>query len=119
MSNLKLKADITDRASALDFLDGRSSRKLGHNTFVVLRDGGDPAVTYHATDIVTYHGDGSVTFDCGGWATATTVDRMHRLTRYIANGRYPRDDVSRIEIREDHGSDPVATLNAYSPSATL
>jgi hypothetical protein len=59
--------------------DGRNpnSRPIENNTRVNRR-GEDIAVTLHDTDVVTYHTDGSVTLDSGGWLTVTTKDRMNR-----------------------------------------
>lgn len=34
------------------------------------------AVRYQATDVVTYHRDGRIVLDSGGWRTATTKERM-------------------------------------------
>lgn len=58
---------------------GRSkvARPIENNTRVVSR-GEDFAVQLHDTDVVTFHKDGSVTLDSGGWLTVTTKDRMNR-----------------------------------------
>lgn len=59
-------------------LGGRSkvSRPIENNTRVVTR-GEDFAVQLHDTDVVTFHQDGSVTLDSGGWLTVTTKARMN------------------------------------------
>ncbi|KKM25263.1 hypothetical protein LCGC14_1596730 [marine sediment metagenome] len=54
----------------------RESRKLANNTYL-RRRGEDIAVQLHATDVVTYHPDGSTTLNSGGWRTVTTKDRMN------------------------------------------
>jgi hypothetical protein len=69
------------------------SRKLANNTYLERRyktfaswiDTRMPiqrtsaiAVRLHATDIVTFHRDGSISLDTGGWLTVTTKDRMNR-----------------------------------------
>lgn len=121
MSNLKFQGHFDDRAGALRYLDGKPSRKIAHNTTVHLTPQGDPAVRYHETDIVTYHGDGSMTLDCGGWATSTTTNRIWHFTPFVVNGRYPRSDWTqhRIEVRYGHGQDPVAVLSYAEPAARL
>jgi hypothetical protein len=59
-------------------MGGRSkvSRPIENNTRIEQR-GDDYAVVLHGTDVVTYHKDGSVTLDSGGWLTVTTKDRMN------------------------------------------
>lgn len=62
-------------------------RKLENNTWLERRagrrpDGGRPleddfAVRLHNTDVVTFHPDGSVTLDSGGWRTMTTKSRIN------------------------------------------
>lgn len=65
-----------DYQEAVTQLGKRDSRKLKNNTYLVKRNGGDIAVKLHATDVVTFHQDGTVTYDTGGWGTVTTKDRM-------------------------------------------
>ena len=59
-------------------LTGRcaQSRKVANNTYLERR-GDDIAVRLHATDVVTFHADGTVTLDSGGWLTVTTKARMN------------------------------------------
>lgn len=54
----------------------KSSRPIENNTRVERRDD-DIAIRLHGTDVVTYHKDGSVTLDSGGWLTVTTKNRMN------------------------------------------
>lgn len=61
-------------------LKGRSQRKLTHNTYLQVRSPDTIAVRLHNTDIVTYHRDGNVMLDSGGWLTPVTKDRMNRYT---------------------------------------
>lgn len=65
-----------EEADAL--LQGRNehSRKVGNNTYL-RRRGEDIALQLHATDVLTFHRDGSVTLDNGGWKTKTTKERIH------------------------------------------
>ncbi len=56
----------------------RATKKLAHNTYL-RREGSDFVIRLHATDIITYHADGSITLDSGGWQTVTTKDRFNRF----------------------------------------
>jgi len=64
-----LDAKLTGRCS--------KSRKVGNNTYLERRPGGDIAVRLHQTDVVTFHADGTATLDSGGWLTVTTKSRMN------------------------------------------
>ena len=88
MSNLRL-ATMRSWHEANTFLGKRDSKKVGHNTYarriarLTEEDEGveyDIAIRYHSTDIVTYHPDGSITLNTGGWDTTTTTNRMQMLT---------------------------------------
>ncbi len=61
-------------------LTGRNqrSRKLANNTYAERRDADTIAIRLHATDVVTYHKDGRVVFNDGGWLTVTTKERMNQ-----------------------------------------
>jgi len=60
-------------------LTGRCAqgRKVANNTYLERREGGDIAVRLHSTDVVTFHADGTITLDSGGWLTVTTKARMN------------------------------------------
>jgi hypothetical protein len=61
-------------------LTGRNqrSRKLANNTYAERRDAETIAIRLHATDVVmTYHKDGRVVLNDGGWLTVTTKERMN------------------------------------------
>jgi len=62
-------------------LKGRESRKLVNNTYLKRRSADTIAVMLHATDVVTYHADGRVVLNTGGWKTVTTKDRIKRYAR--------------------------------------
>lgn len=51
-------------------------RKIQNNTWLERRPNGDIAVRFHETDVVTYHSDGMVTLDTGGWYSVTTRERI-------------------------------------------
>lgn len=57
-------------------LGKRDSRKVANNTYYQRRENGDIAMRLHETDIVTFHGDNTATFNSGGWRTVTTKERM-------------------------------------------
>lgn len=77
-----LTASIHSYADAEKFLAGKTARKLGNNTYVesIGHTVTAIAVRLHATNIVTYHPDGTIVLNTGGWNTVTTRDRMHQLT---------------------------------------
>jgi hypothetical protein len=60
-------------------LQGRckDSRKLANNTYAQRRFSGQIAVRLHATDILTFHSDGQIDLNTGGWNTVTTHSRMN------------------------------------------
>lgn len=68
-----------DYQSANAKLHGRCilSRKLQNNTYLRRRDGGRIAVRLHATDVITFHPDNSITLNTGGWNTITTRQRIN------------------------------------------
>jgi hypothetical protein len=63
-----LDAKLTGRCS--------QSRKVANNTYLERR-GDDIAVRLHATDVVTFHADGTITLSTGGWFTVTTKARIN------------------------------------------
>ncbi len=63
-----LDAKLTGRCS--------QSRKVANNTYAERR-GDDIAIRLHATDVVTFHRDGTITLNTGGWVTVTTKARIN------------------------------------------
>src|SRR5882762_3850822 len=55
----------------------RESRKLANNTYARRRCSGKIAIQLHATDILTFHSDGQIDVNTGGWDTVTTRSRMN------------------------------------------
>lgn len=115
MSNLQLP-NVTDLDSAREFLGNRQSARLGHNTTIRRGLGGDVIVTYHATDIVTYANDGTIILQANGWVTATTANRLHKLTptnvrvgRKLGDFRVTLDDVT--YSWDGHGTFQIAPTN--------
>lgn len=68
-----------DFSSMSQKLRSRESRKIANNTYLVRRDPETIAVKLHATDVVTYHSDGTVTLRSGGYETVTTKDRLNHF----------------------------------------
>lgn len=60
-------------------LGKRESRKLANNTYLIRHDAKTIFVRLHATDIIFFHSDGTVTLDTGGWQTVTTKDRFNHF----------------------------------------
>ena len=82
---------IIDHASADAFLGRRAVRALPGRASRLERRGDDIAVLFHGTAVVTYHPDGSVTLDSGGWLTSTTKQRINAYTRapvYSVKGKW-------------------------------
>lgn len=76
------RAMITKRIAGyregLEYLDGRMSAPIGHNTTVVRRDDA-VAIVYLGTEIVTFHSDERISLNSGGWRTVTTLHRMNAV----------------------------------------
>jgi hypothetical protein len=68
----------------LDAPDRRKSNprglKLANNTYLRWGDR-HFAVRLHDTDVVTFHDDGTIELDTGGWDTVTTKQRMNACLR--------------------------------------
>lgn len=67
-------------SDAREKLGNRESRKIANNTYLQKRSDGSIAVKLHSTDVVTFHQNGSVVFDSGGWQTVTTKQRMNEFS---------------------------------------
>lgn len=74
--------DIYSFHDAETFLQGKESRKIGHNTYVIDR-GECIVIRYHSTDIVRYYPDGWIVVDTEGWQTVTTFDRLKQLSPFF------------------------------------
>ena len=104
-----LKTDIHSYAAALEVWAEHKRRdriKLAHNTYLVPGPDNHPdtptpgaeedcpiyfAVRLHSTDIVTFHANGDVVLDTGGWRTVTTIHRM----RAFMPGQWPANSEAR------------------------
>jgi len=63
-------------------LTGRNSqsRKLANNTTLLRINPSTIAVKLHSTNVITFHADGRIVFDSGGWKTPTTKERMNSFS---------------------------------------
>ena len=63
-------------------LTGRNSqsRKLANNTTLLRVDPSTIAIKLHSTNVITFHADGRIVFDSGGWKTSTTKERMNSFS---------------------------------------
>jgi len=57
-----------------------SARVIRNNTVEYERENGDRVIRLHFTDIITFHKDGSITLNSGGWRTVTTKERMNSFS---------------------------------------
>ena len=74
----KTTTDARSHAEFDAWLGTKSTRKVANNTYVE-RHGDDIGIRLHATTVVTYHADGTVTLNSGGWRTVTTKDRISNV----------------------------------------
>lgn len=58
----------------------KRSKPVANNTRVERRDADTYALRLHGTDIATYHRDGTITLNSGGWRTVTTLERLRSFT---------------------------------------
>lgn len=83
------RKSIPTSYEAADALLGprHTSRVIANNTALVrhfasggLDHEGEPiGLVLHATEVATFHRDGTVTIRTGGWDTVTTLDRINRV----------------------------------------
>ena len=80
---MKTLSSVTTFSEASEFLAGGrdpSWRKIGHNTVVHRKSDGSIAVLFHSTNVVTFHKDGRITFNTGGWWSVTTKVRLNEFS---------------------------------------
>lgn len=64
-----------------NILGDKNKVKVANNTFLIRIYGGDAiAIRLWHTDVVTYHRDGRIILDSGGYKTVTTKRRMNDFT---------------------------------------
>lgn len=66
--------------SAETTLGKRESKKLCNNTYLHRIDQDTIAIKLWSTDVVTFHRNGDVVLNSGGWRTVTTRDRMNSFS---------------------------------------
>ncbi len=89
----------------------RNSRPIANNTRLEMRGntyGDDIAVRLHGTDVVTYHADGTITLNTGGYWTVTTRDRINRFVP----GNIPR-------VFRYHNQLCLTIVERYTPEKTI
>lgn len=95
MSNLNTHG-VTDFESAKRFLGDKSQRvlcfatTLTHEAASPIEPGGNVSedgtaitkitVRHHGSSIIRYYSDGRIMIRNAGWLSATTTDRLHRMT---------------------------------------
>lgn len=99
MSNLKFKHRVNTWEQARDLLGTFDEKEIAYNTRLV-RHGDDYQVVHHRTPIVTFHQDGSCTFDAA-WVSATTANRMHKCKPEMVD-RINRRKGSYVVTLKDH-----------------
>lgn len=68
---------MTSYTAAAEYLGKKSDRPLSGRSSRLIRRAEDRiAVRYHDTDVVTYHADGRIVLDSGGYQTSTTKARI-------------------------------------------
>lgn len=125
---------LFDRA---DKRRGGARGKVAHNTTVeerrYMRHSGNEssyAVRLHSTDVVTFHPDGSIELNTGGWQTPTTRDRMQRCGVRVSmhlgipgvrhgNSELPYVDGMMLKFRSDGTPGMAWYRNTSLPSGTL
>lgn len=65
----------------------KQSKPVANNTRVERRNEDTYALRLHATDIATFHRDGRIEINSGGWRTVTTKDRLGAVTRHVYSER--------------------------------
>ena len=65
----------------LDELAQTIKRKLGNNTYLVIRDDNGYGIRLHDTEVVIHYED-KIVLDSGGYKTVTTKSRMNEYTPY-------------------------------------
>ncbi len=72
----------TSYEQAREMTRGKPERNIGYCTSVTRAcDGDDVYLIHHGTWIVSFHVDGSVTVNTGGWHTSTTKARINAVLR--------------------------------------
>jgi len=76
----RFASPVTSFGAAGRHLGSRDSRPIGHNTSVERLSETRIAIRFHSTNVITFHMDGRITFDTGGWWSVTTKVRLNSLS---------------------------------------
>lgn len=90
--NARLTTPATfDHAGWNAVLGDKEFLKIGNNTYLVRETQGAVAIQLHNTHIVTFHADGRIVLNSGGYRSVTTRQRMNAVTEqsiYVAQRRF-------------------------------
>jgi len=101
---------------AREQLNGQGGRVVCLNTRLEENDDGTVSVILHATRIVTYHPDGRVTLNSGGWQTHTTKDRINRC---LPPGMSVYQESYRWKVRIEGKADGPTTVADFYDNMTI
>jgi len=65
----------------------KASKKIANNTCLVRESQDEIAVKLHDTNVVTFHKDGSIVLNSGGWKTVTTKSRINQYNDKVNIGQ--------------------------------
>jgi hypothetical protein len=75
---------IIDYRTAAEYLGRKTDRPLpGRASRIIRRTDSSIAIRYQQTDVVTYHADGPIVLQSGGWQSVMTKARFSEYTRAI------------------------------------
>lgn len=87
---INVGGSLNNYKEALEKLNGQAQINIGYGTWLIHKDE-NIIVKYIITDIVTYHPDGSITIQTGGFNNRATFGRLKQLLRdhriYCLNGK--------------------------------
>lgn len=76
-SRLAFPTTFTEAEEILAKGRNKDSRTIANNTRLIRRRPDKIALQLHATDVVSFHRNGDVVLNSGGWLTLTTKDRIN------------------------------------------
>lgn len=79
MGKANLSCTDTDFSDLMDFLDGKDSKKIGFETYVVKVDDNTVAIKHYRTNIITIDATNIMTLDTNGWRSTTSKDRLNQF----------------------------------------
>ena len=75
----QMKVWHLSHAQCAEVLNGRTSVRIGHNTWLEKANCDEFVVRLHRTNILVFYPDGDVRISTDGWETVTTKDRLNQL----------------------------------------